>query len=90
MNSPIHRACVKCKISEFEDISWNSFALDHDNMTLAQANLSPDVFWSISDQYPDLVCCLHVQVTLMCSFGQMKENPGLQILIPFALCVKRY
>ena len=32
------------------------------------AAVSPHMFWSISDQYPDLVCRLHVQIRLMDNF----------------------
>ena len=31
--------------------------------------MSPKVFWSISNQYPDLVTRLHVQIRLMGNFG---------------------
>ena len=32
-------------------------------------NISPPVFWSLADEYPDLVTCLHAQARLMGSFG---------------------
>ena len=50
----------------------DSFLLDNPNLSLAQAclaNVSPRMFLSISDQYPDLVCRLHVQIRLMGNFG---------------------
>ena len=53
------------KIWEFEENSRNSFVLDDLTLSLAQACLatvSPNIFWSISDQYPDLACFLHVQI----------------------------
>ena len=31
--------------------------------------VSPQMFWSISDQYPDLITRLHVQIRLMGNFG---------------------
>ena len=33
------------------------------------ANVSPEQFWSIADNYPDLVKCLHVQIILEGNFG---------------------
>ena len=38
-------------------------------------NVSPNKLWSISDQYPDLVCHLHVQIRLMGNFGFSEELP---------------
>ena len=32
-------------------------------------NISPPVFWSLADEYPDLVTRLHTQARLMGSFG---------------------
>ena len=32
-------------------------------------NLLTDKFWSISEQHPDLVSCLHIQTGLMGKFG---------------------
>ena len=74
------KTAVKHKIWEFGENSWNSFILDHPNLSLAQACLatvSPHMFWSISDQYPDLVCCLHVQIRLMGNFGLNWEIPWI-------------
>ena len=59
---------MKCKIWEFEENSWNCFVFDHPNLSLTQACLaivSPHMLWSISYQYPDLACRLHVQIRLM-------------------------
>ena len=48
------------------------------------------MFWSISDQCPDLVCRLNVQIRLMGNFGLNGGYRGLQIpMILFALCEKR-
>ena len=71
---------MKCKIWEFEDNSWNSFVFYHPNLSLAQtrlANVSSYVFWSISDQYLDLVCRLHVDVKLTGNFGPIEEIPWI-------------
>ena len=50
----------------------NFFVFDHPNLSLAQAYLATvylHIFWSISGQYPDLVCRLHVQIRLMGKTG---------------------
>ena len=44
----------------------------HTNMQIAQAcldNASQHMFWSISEQHPDLVNCLHTQTRLMGTDG---------------------
>ena len=60
------------KIREFEANAWDTFITDHPDLYIAQAcleNTSPRKFWSISEQFLDLVCCLHIQVRLMGSLG---------------------
>ena len=43
---------------------------DIDNLYIDNLlRLSPQMFWSISNQYPDLVTRLHVQIRLMGNFG---------------------
>ena len=42
-----------------------------------QANVSPEQFWSIADNYPDLVKCLHVQIRLAGYFGLNGGVPWL-------------
>ena len=74
------KSIVKRKIREFEDNAWLSFVREHPNYIIAQsclANLSPQKFWSISCQYPDLVCRLHVQIRLMGSLGLNGGIPWL-------------
>ena len=41
-------------------------------------NTPPRKFWSISEQFPDLVCCLHTQVRLMGSLGLNGGIPWLR------------
>ena len=48
------------------------FVIAHPSYKLAETCLDlvfPQTFWSISDQYPDLVTGLHVQIRLMGNFG---------------------
>ena len=48
------------------------FITDHPDPYVAQAcfeKTSPRKFCSISEQFPDLVCCPHTQVRLMGSLG---------------------
>ena len=72
------KAIVKTKIREFEENAWIDFVQKHPSFKFARTcldNVSPHKFWSISDQYPDLVCRLHVQIRLMGSFGFRAELP---------------
>ena len=41
------------------------------------ANVSPEQFWSIADNYPDLVKCLHVQIRLAGNCGLKGGVPWL-------------
>ena len=48
------------------------YCVSHSNLHLAKAcidNIPPQQFWSLTDQYPDLVRHPHVQVRLMGNFG---------------------
>ena len=63
---------VKTKIREKENNDWLSYCQDHPGMHVAQAGLliTPSCqFWSLADDYPDLVSCLHIQVRIMGNFG---------------------
>ena len=63
---------VKTKIQEFEETTWKNFVIAHSSYKLAKTCLdlvSPQIFWPISNQYPDLVARLHVQIRLMGNFG---------------------
>ena len=60
------------KVREFKVTAWNTFITDHPDLYVVQACLektSPRKFWSISEQFPDLVCYLHAQVRLIGSLG---------------------
>ena len=67
------KSIVKTKIREFEVNTWKNFVIAHHSYKLAETCLdlvSPQMFWSISSQYPDLVVTrLHVQIRLMGNFG---------------------
>ena len=64
------------KIREFEANAWDTFITNHPDLYIAQACLenTSRKFWSISEQFPDLVCCLHTQVRLM---GRLGLNGGI-------------
>ena len=66
------KSIVKTKIREFEVNTWKNFVITHPSYKLAETCLdlvSPQMFWSISNQYPDLVTRLHIQIRLMGNFG---------------------
>ena len=74
------KTIVYRKIREFEANAWDTFITDHPDLYIAQAcleNTSLRKFWSICEQFPDLVCCLHTQVRLMGSLGL---NEGIPLL----------
>ena len=69
---------MKTKIREFKENARLDFVQQHPSSKFARTcldNASPHKFWSISDQYPDLVCRLHVQIRLMGNFGFSAELP---------------
>ena len=75
------KANVYCKIREFEANAWNMFIADHPDLHIAHdclVNTPPHKFWSISEQFSDLVCCLHTQVRLMGSLGLNGGIPWLR------------
>ena len=52
--------------------AWLQFCENHSDMHIIQTcfeNFSPPDFWSLDDEYPDIVTRLHTQVRLMGSFG---------------------
>ena len=83
---------MKTKIREFEENAWIDFVQKHPSFKFARTcldNVSPHKFWSISDQYPDLVCNLHVQIRLMGNFGFSAELPWeAKLTMLFALFAK--
>ena len=63
---------VRDKIFDFERHARDSFCESHPNVRAVQScleNVSPFRFWSLANQFPDLVSRLHVQVRLMGNFG---------------------
>ena len=59
------KSIVKTKIRQFEVNTWKNFVIAHPSYKLSETCLdlvSPQMFWSISNQYPDLVTRLHVQI----------------------------
>ena len=69
------------KMRELEVNAWDTFITDRPDLYVAQACLektSPRKFWSISEQFPDLVCCLHTHVRLMGSLGLNGGIPWLK------------
>ena len=61
------KTTVYRKIREFEANAWDTFITDHPDLYIARAfleNTPPRKFWSIFEQFPDLVCWLHTQVRL--------------------------
>ena len=71
------KSIVKTKIREKENDEWLSFCQVHPGMHVAQAcllNTPPRQFWSLADDYPDLVSRLHIQVRIM---GNVGCNGGL-------------
>ena len=66
---------------DFEGRAWDSFYESHPNMRVAQScleNVSSFRFWSLANQFPDLVSRMHVQVRLMGNFGLDSSLPQLQ------------
>ena len=59
---------------------WTEYCVSHPNLHLAKAsidNVPPQQFWSLTDQYPDLVRHLHVQVRLLGNLGLNAGVPWL-------------
>ena len=75
------KSIVYRKIREFEANAWDTFITDHPDLYIAHdclVNTPPRKFCSISEQFPDLVCCLHTQVRLMGSLGLNGGIPWLR------------
>ena len=72
---------MRDKIFDFERRAWDRFCESHPDMRVVQScleNVSPFRFWSLANQFPDLVSRLHVQVRLMGNFGLNGSLPWLQ------------
>ena len=72
---------MRDKVCDFEGHAWDSFCESHPNTTVVQScleNVSPFRFWSLANQFPDLVSRMHIQVRLMGNFGLNGSLPWLQ------------
>ena len=72
---------VRDKIFDFERRAWDSFGKSHPDMRVAHScleNVPRFRFWSLANQFPDLVSRLHFQVRLMSNFGLNGGIPSLQ------------
>ena len=72
---------MKTKIRKFEVNTWKNFVIAHPSYKLAETCLdlvSPLMFWSTSNQYPDLVTRLHVQIRLT-------GNVGFSACVPWTI-----
>ena len=72
---------VRDRIRVFENDAWLQFCDNHPDIHIIQTcfeNISPPDFWSLADQYPDLVTRLHTQARLMGSFGLNGSVPWLK------------
>ena len=72
---------VRDKIFDFERHAWDSFCESHPDMRVAHScleNVPPFCFWSLANQFPDLVSRLQIQVRLISNFGLNGCIPWLQ------------
>ena len=72
---------VRDRIQVFENDAWLQFCDNHPDMHIAQTcfeNISSSDFWSLANEYPDLVARLHTQARLMGSFGLDGSLPWLK------------
>ena len=72
---------MRDKICDFERRAWDNFCESHPNMRVVQSclqNVSPFRFWSLANQFPNLVSRMHVQVRLIGNFGLNGSFPWLQ------------
>ena len=71
---------MKRKIKDYEENAWLSFVSDHQNFQMAPSclvNVSPEKFWAITAEYPNLVCQVHVQIRMMGWLGLNGRIPWL-------------
>ena len=84
---------MRDKICDFEGRAWDSFCESHPNIGVVQScleNVSLFRFWSLANQFPDLVSRMHVQVRLMGNLALTVVYHGSRILmVPLVLFVKR-
>ena len=75
------KSIVYREVRNSEMNKWTECCVSHPNLHLAKACIDnippPQLFWSLTDQYPDLVRHLHVQVRLMGNIGLSAGAPLL-------------
>ena len=72
---------VRRKVSERQEGIWSGFCSSRPDLKVAQDclnNVHPYYFWSLANQYPDLVKHFHTQVRPMCNFGFNGGVPWLR------------
>ena len=72
---------VTDRIRVFENDAWLQFCDNHPDIHIIQTcfeNISPPDFWSLADEYPDLVTRLHTQARLMGGFDLNGSVPWLK------------
>ena len=72
---------IRLGIQVFENDAWSRFCYSHPDMHVAQTcfeNMSTQQFWSIADEYPDLVTRSNVQARLVGNFGLNGSVPWLK------------
>ena len=72
---------VRDRIRVFENDAWLQFCDNHPDIHTIQTcfeNISPPDFWSLADEYPDLVTRLHTQPRLLGSSGLNGSVPWLK------------
>ena len=72
---------MRDKIFDFERHAWDSFCESHPHMRVTHScleNPPPFCFWSLANQFLDLVSRLHIQVRLISNFGLDGYIPWLQ------------
>ena len=76
----VWKKLVKERIIRFEKNRWSDHCLNHPNMEISRhflENMPPDMFWSISNRFPDLMKHLHQQVHLITNYGLNGGVPWL-------------
>ena len=74
------KSIVYHEVRNSEMNKWTEYCVSHPNLHVAKAcidNIPPQQFWSLTDQYPDLVRHLQVQVRLMGNLGLNAGVPWL-------------
>ena len=69
-------------VSERQEGIWSDFCSSHPDLKVVQDclnNIHPYYFWSLANQYPDLVKRLYTQVRLMCKW--LRDTDGANCFI---------